>query len=127
MNLNKDLINIIRLYLTISKDDVKRNKDLMIFHLDSIIEDNIDDHNYFFYDNRSLQYLVNNDIRICNYCHFCDNMTYQYPDMSYDLITSYKDKNTKLIYGVLLPCEDCYNACLDKCKVMEQLIKQYIT
>lgn len=63
--INRDIINIVRSYLTVSKNEVKRNKKLLEYEINVLCGENI-----------SLTNKFNTRGYLFSYCLFCDQLTY---------------------------------------------------
>ena len=100
--INRNLINMVRSYLTISNEKVDKNKKLLIYGFN----------------------FLNNEIPIqsiksyiFSYCLFCDQATYQ---ITYDHYQLNKVLNWRII-DKFLPCECCYLVCMSKFVMTEQI------
>jgi hypothetical protein len=118
IKLSRDIINIIRKYLTISKYNVKRNYTLIITHVNKISKNS---RKRFSSDTLSPSFL-NKKNKFC-YCLFCDKIT------NYDIGFKYAwddlfrniGRNTKYIFNNNYNCCYCFNICIRKFNVLGQL------
>lgn len=118
--LYRDLINIVRKYLTISKYQVKRNYKLVICNIGTLLSSRYNNYIY------------------C-YCPFCDEIEECYKNHNYMLdihFSSYK-RNTKYIFPTnqqdqmknkiykdnnnYYPCKKCYIICMKKFKILKKI------
>src|SRR5271156_2223375 len=97
--INKDLINIVRSYLTISEVKVNRNRKLMIYNIEKFVipqDENI----------KTCKLIYKYKGLKCGYCVNCDNPGYHYPN--------YSSKKFKIIFNKKPICDECYNAYCSK-------------
>lgn len=110
--LSKDLINIIRKYLTISKYQIKRNYKLVVY--------NVLCYNKYYKDYLNYEHKY---VKIC-YCPFCDKIE-EYDtryDFTFDLLFKSNKRNTKYIFLNDYPCTFCYHVCEQKFDLLKQLL-----
>lgn len=95
MYINNNIKNIIRNYLTISKEQVKRNQKLVVYHIK---------HGDKF------------DVQLCNYCITCKEPQLWYKFYTYHLETQYLNCgiNMKVIIRDSFFCENCYMTAYNK-------------
>ena len=115
--LSKDIIGIIRKYLTIFKRDVDRNHKLVYKQIHRISDLN------YYYKTSLISVIKTTDPEIFFYCKFCDKISYCFTNYIYTLDTAFQEieKNTKYC-SVDRTCNDCYQTCRIKFSVLNQLI-----
>ena len=112
--ISRDIKNIIKKYLTISKRNVNRNYRLILANLKCINK----------YTNNIISIIKFDEKRTFCYCIFCDEITDYYENMLYSLELKFQDieRNTKYT-NIGYSCNDCYQICKNKFEVLEQLKK----
>lgn len=101
--LSRDIKGIIYKYITISKERVKRNYNLVIYNIGNV--------------NRKF-------VNVC-YCPFCDILT-NYAEFHYYTLDKYFENNysnTKYLFNKCYPCFYCFKTCLKKYDLLESLKK----
>ena len=99
--INRNLVNIVKSYLTISKNEVKRNERLLIYGLNTF----------------NLYYIQFNKNYLFSYCLFCDQPTYQFTYDTYEL----EEKLKWNVINKYLPCLNCYQTCNNKCEFINEI------
>lgn len=96
--LNINLVNIIRSYLTISKEQVNRNKKLINYNIEIL----------------PLTRFSYKEI-FCDYCINCDEKIYYYPNMC-----SFK---YKIVFNKKPICDDCMEIYYNKSEILYDIEK----
>jgi hypothetical protein len=109
--ISRDIISIIRKYLTISKRNVNRNYKLVLTEIEYLNE-----FNGSIIHNSRLTYL-----KFC-YCYFCDKITNYYENIKYSIDSKFISIGRNIKYvNIIFSCSKCFITCDYKFVVLEQL------
>lgn len=117
--LSSDITNIVNHYLMISTYQVNRNKKLINFNLECVV------------DNEITFNIIKRRIKIwtCNYCPFCDNFS-QYVKNHFtnylDLMFSLNNRNVKYIFNNSYPCNSCFITCRNKIYLLQDVKRRIV-
>jgi hypothetical protein len=125
--ISRDIIGIIRKYLTISKINVNKNYKLVIFHIYRISDLKRTFYKTTLKDEITktlIDVIKTTDHEIFFYCKFCDKISSCYINYKYALDIAFQEigRNTKYC-SVDRTCNDCYQTCRIKCRILDQLRK----